>query len=183
MAQQTLIALSDSREHDEMIDTAVLPLSSTMDPPRSAEERPLAGGSADHDLTVVETVQLVEETFSVSKREVLAGTVRVSTTTDSVQEIAEIALERTIADVTRVPIGQIVEVAPSVRTDGATTIVPILEERYVVVKQLYLKEELHVRHHVETEISHVPVVLRRQTAVVDRLDAEGRVLSGPTPHP
>ncbi len=123
-----------------------------------------------------ETLELVEETLQVAKREVVAGTVRVSTRTESFEEVAEVSLDRNIVDVTRVAVGKIVDHAPAVRTEGDTTIVPVMEERFVVVKQLYLLEELHIRHRVETEVSHVPVTLRRQTAVVERIDGDGRVL-------
>lgn len=125
-----------------------------------------------------ETVQLLEETLHVSKRDVVTGTVRVSTRTEVVQEIADITLDRTIAEVTRVPIGRLVEDPPAVRTEGDVTIVPVFEERYVVVKQLYLTEELHIRHGVQQVVSHTPVPLRRQTAIIERVDREGRVVPG-----
>ena len=130
-------------------------------------EQPLADRS--------ETLELLEETIQVSKRDVRSGLVRVSTHTESFEETAEITLDRSVVDVERVPIGLIVDVAPTVRTEGDTTIVPVVEERFVVVKQLYLKEELHIRRRVETEVSRTPVVLRRQIAVVERIGADGHV--------
>lgn len=123
-----------------------------------------------------ETIQLLEETLHVSKRDVVTGTVRVSTRTEVVQEIADITLDRTIAEVTRVPIGRLIEEPPGVRTEGDVTIVPVFEERYVVVKQLYLTEELHIRHGVQQVVSHTPVPLRRQTATIERVDREGRIV-------
>ncbi|MGI3899155.1 MAG: YsnF/AvaK domain-containing protein [Janthinobacterium lividum] len=129
--------------------------------------------------TTTGNVQLLEEELSVTKRQVVAGKLRVSTRTLTHDEVAETTLERDVLEVTRVPVGQLVDVAPMVRTEGNTTIVPIIEERFVVVKQLYLKEELHIRHSVERESVQETVLLRRQYAVVERVDANGRVIDQP----
>ena len=128
----------------------------------------------DDDLTL----QIVEERLAVSKRRVVRGTVRVSTTTEVVEEIAEVDLDRYRVEVTRVPVGRIVDEAPVARAEGDTTILPIVEERFVVVKQLYLKEELHIRHVVERETVREPVTLRRQHATVERL-GPGTEVVGP----
>ena len=123
-----------------------------------------------------EVLQILDETMSVSKREVVTGHVTVTTRTEVRDEIAEIALNRHNVDVTRVPVGRIVEGQPMVRTEGDTTIVPVVEERYVVVKQIYLKEELHIRHVVERDVVTTPVQLRRQHAVVERRGADGAII-------
>lgn len=136
---------------------------------REAQRNPVQDAS-------LETISLMEETLQVTKRDVVTGTVRVSTRTAITKTTADITLERTTAEVTRVPVGRLVEEPPAVRTEGDVTIVPIFEERYVVVKQLYLTEELHIRHRVQPVVSHLPVQLRRQTAVVERLDADGRLI-------
>ncbi len=44
------------------------------------------------------------------------------------------------------PVGRVVDEAPAARAEGDTTIIPVVEERLVVVKQLFLVEEIHVRH-------------------------------------
>ena len=133
----------------------------------------------DRDET--EILQLLDETLSVSKRQVVTGHVTVTTRTEVRDEVAEIALNRHHVDVTRVPVGRIVEGHPTVRTEGDTTIVPVVEERYVVVKQIYLKEELHIRHIVEREVVTAPVQLRRQHAVIERQDIDGLIVEPPTP--
>lgn len=117
---------------------------------------------------------LLEEDLQVSKREVVTGKFRVSTRTETHVEIVHIGLDRDVVDVTRVPVGRIVEVALTVRTENGTMIVPVLEERYVVVKQFLLKEELHIRRCIAREVSRTPVELRRQVAVVEHLDTQGR---------
>ena len=139
---------------------------------RAPEGRDAAGeatvaGEAHPDAL---TLKLVEERLEVAKRRVAGGVVRISTTTETVEEVAEVELDRYRVEVTRVPIGRIVEEAPLARSEGDTTIVPVVEERFVVVKQLFLKEEVHVRHVVEREVRREPVTLRRQRATVERED-------------
>ena len=126
----------------------------------------------------VETVPLLDETVQLSKRDVVTGSVRVSTRTEIHDDVAEVMLDRDVVDVTRVAIGRVVDMAPGVRTEGDTIIVPVIEERLVIVKQLYLTEELHIRRHVEQESSRTPVQLRRQHAVIEKLDATGAIVDG-----
>lgn len=127
------------------------------------------------EMTATGSIQLLEEHLSVTKRPVVAGGLKVSTRTLTHDEVAEVTLERDVLDVSRVPVGRFVDVAPKVRTEGDTTIVPIVEERLVMVKQLYLIEELHIRHSVERETVQETVPLRSQHAVVERVDVDGRV--------
>ena len=77
---------------------------------------------------------------------------------------------------TRVPIDRRVEQVPEIRTENGVTIVPIVEERLVIEKQLFLKEELHIRRDVKTETVEVPVTLRSERAMVERFDANGKPL-------
>lgn len=128
---------------------------------------------------VMETIPVIEETLRISKRQVVTGRVRVSTRTETHDEVAEATLDRNVVDVTRLPIGTFVDVSPAVRTQGDTIIVPVLEERLVTVKRLFLVEELHIRHHVEREVVSETVALRRQLVTIERLDSDGGVLGTP----
>jgi uncharacterized protein (TIGR02271 family) len=124
--------------------------------------------SGTHSLSK-EVIPLVEETATVGKRQVVTGRVRVQTVTDSVEELAHANVQRESVEVTRVPIDKVVETAPEIRTEGDVTIVPVLEEVLVVEKRLVLKEELHIRRRVAAETVEVPVTLRKQRAIVERI--------------
>jgi stress response protein YsnF len=124
-----------------------------------------------------EVLPLVEETATVHKREVVTGKVRVSTVTDTVEELARANLQSDNVEVTRVPVDQVVDTAPDIRTEGNVTIVPVLEEVLVVTKQLVLKEELDIRRRVETETVEVPVTLRKQRAIVEREAPDGTTIN------
>jgi hypothetical protein len=50
--------------------------------------------------------------------------------------------------------------------------VPVVEENLVVEKRLVLKEELHIRRSITRRAFEVPVQLRKQRAVIQRLGPE-----------
>jgi stress response protein YsnF len=128
------------------------------------------------------SLQLVQETASISAESVVTGRVRVSTETDIREEIARATLEGELVDVVRVPVDRPVETMPAVRTEGDLTIVPVVEEVLFVEKRLVLKEEIHIRRRLTREVVEMPVKLRQQRAVVERLavDNEASDDSKPT---
>ncbi|MBL0407707.1 DUF2382 domain-containing protein [Microvirga aerilata] len=138
-------------------------------PPHDTEHVPLLndalGGRAGS--VSEEVIPIVEETATIIKREVVTGRVRVQMVTDIVEELARADVQRETVEVTCVTIDRMVETAPEIRTEGDVTIVPVVEEVLVVEKRLVLKEELHIRRRIETEVVEVPVSLRKQRAVVE----------------
>jgi len=104
----------------------------------------------------------MEETYAISKRRVSTGKVRVQTRTKTVEETAHADLLEETAEVTRVPIDRLVEEAPTVRTEGDLTVIPVVEEIMVVEKRLRLVEEIHIRRRLTTHPVSVPVELRKQ---------------------
>jgi uncharacterized protein (TIGR02271 family) len=119
-----------------------------------------------------ESIPIVEEELRIDKREAVTGRVRVRTEVDTVEELARASLDAETVEVQRVPVDRIVDVAPTVRTEGDVTIVPVFEEVMVVEKRLILKEELHIRRRRTSKDVEVPVTLRKQRAVVERLPAD-----------
>ncbi len=126
-----------------------------------------------HSVTKTETISLVEEEISVSKRRSQIGRVRVETRTQQVDELVSADLLTSEVEVERVPIGREVEQAPEIRTEGDITIVPVLEEVLVVEKRLVLKEELHIKRRLTTESVEIPVSVKKQTAVISRDVGDG----------
>lgn len=114
---------------------------------------------------------LIEETLTVTKREVVTGRVRVRTVTEAVEEQVRQELSGERIEVEHVPIDQLVELGaapPQPRTEGDVTIVPVLEEILVIEKRLLIKEELRITRHRTSEMTDVSVALRKQRAVVER---------------
>lgn len=125
-----------------------------------------------------QVIPLVEEAARVEIRLVETGRVRVSTHTETVEQILRGSLRSDMVAVTRVPVNRTLtesEAAPVVRTEGGVTIVPILEEILVVEKRLVLREEVLIRRTTSGQNVEVPVTLRRQRAVVERMSPEGHV--------
>jgi len=116
-----------------------------------------------------ESIPIAEEELRVEKRQSVTGRVRVRTEADTVEELARASLDTETVEVQRVPIDRMVDAAPTVRTEGDVTIVPVVEEVVVVEKRLLLKEELHIRRRRTTKDVEIPVTLRKQRAVVERL--------------
>lgn len=127
------------------------------------------GAPPEHESLPAETLPLVDEELRVEKQSVLTGKVRIRSVHDHVEELAQATLKEERVEVTRVPIGREVEAKPEMRTEGDVTIIPILEEIMVVETRLVLKEELHVRRVVTQEHVEVPVTLRKQRAVIERV--------------
>ena len=117
---------------------------------------------------------MVEETARIDKREVQTGRVKVHTVVETSEQMVREALSSQNVKVTRVPVDQPVTTVPVIRTENGITIVPVLEEILVVEKRLILREELHIKQEVSHETVEVPVSLRKQRAVVERVDAQGQ---------
>lgn len=119
-----------------------------------------------------EVLSVVEEQARVSVERRELGGVRVRVVTDSSDVVHPVTLGSEQVEVTRHPVGREIETMPDTRQDGDTTIIPVVEERAVVVTRLFLVEEIHVRRTATTETVEVPVTLRRQRAVVELLEPE-----------
>ena len=116
-----------------------------------------------------QVVTLAEETATITTRVVETGTVRVSTKTEVVDHVERAALGLERVEIEHHPVNTWVDAMPEVREEGDVTIVPLVEERLVVEKRLFVTEEVHIRRVRSTEQVELPVSLRRQQAVVERL--------------
>lgn len=137
------------------------------------ERRPIADDAGDPI-----TISVVEEKAKIEKREIEQARIRIATHTDLVEEHHRETLLTDEVEVARVPVNRTLdpgEPPPTVRTEGNVTIVPVLEERIVVEKRLFLKEEIHILREQTTEEVDVPVTIRKQHAVIERTGPDGRL--------
>jgi len=127
------------------------------------------------DRTVVseERIPLIEERLRIDKEWVETGRVRVRTVTEDVPFMVRDELRHEQVEVTRVPVNRPLEGAPEVRTEGDVTILPVVEERLVVEKRLFVVEEIHVRRIVAHDRIEQEFMLRRQRADVERIPSTG----------
>ena len=103
-------------------------------------------------------IPIIQEQATVKKRVVETGRVHIRKQLREYEELVDIPHVQEEVRVERVPVNEFVEDAPKVRTEGETTIIPVLEERYVVEKRLYLVEELRLTK--ERKESHRPEKVR-----------------------
>ncbi len=137
---------------------------------RSFSEHSSAGSIDNPKLT------LLAEELSVGKETVETGRVRVSKQTHTREVAINEALLRENAEVETIPIGKQIFEMPSVRHEGETTIVPIVEEVIHMERRLMLKEEVRITRRKLTEQFHDRVTLRYQEAVVTRVESAGEVV-------
>jgi stress response protein YsnF len=129
---------------------------------RTTDVEPLSGEGD-------EVVPLAEETLHVGKRRVETGRVRVSLTTETVEQVVRETLRTRRTDIVRVPVGREVTEVPKTRQEGDVLVVPVVEEILVVEKRLVLKEEIRL-HLVDTEQTvELPTERRLQHATVERM--------------
>jgi uncharacterized protein (TIGR02271 family) len=123
---------------------------------------------AKHEDGNTVVVPLHGEKLAVSRRTVETAIVQVSTVTQSNDALVYEPLTHERVEIERIPVGRVVETAPSIREEGDITIIPVLEETVVIEKRLVLKEEIHVRRVRVTEQHRETVVLREQEVVIKR---------------
>jgi uncharacterized protein (TIGR02271 family) len=119
-------------------------------------------------------VPVIAEELVAGTKAVKTGAVRVHKRIQERTERIEMPLLHETVDVRRVVVNRVVDTPPGVRTEGDTIIVPVLEEEIIVSKRLVLKEEFHLTRRRVKNQTVKDVVIRREEAEVERVDAQGR---------
>ena len=120
-----------------------------------------------------EVIPVVEERAVILKRKKLTGGLRVRTVVRESEEVINEPLTTDEVEVERVPVDRWVEAPVPVRQEGETTIITLLEEVAVVEKRLRATEEVRITRRRTTRQAAQHVTLRREEAVVERLDVAG----------
>ena len=115
-------------------------------------------------------IPLHAEDLTVSKLQVADDTVRVRTVTREHETFVDETLNHERVQIERVQIGRQVEAIPPVRQEGDTTILSVMEETLVIARRLILKEEVHIRRLHVSERHQEALVLRKQEAVITRIE-------------
>ena len=118
---------------------------------------------------VARTIPIVREEAFVTKQ-AQTEQVRVRSSVEEEQVLVRDTVSREAVEISHVPIEREVSEAPRSREEDGVTIIPVIEERVIVEKRLFLVEEIHVRRTSTIEPVTVPTTLRRTRIEVERSD-------------
>ena len=130
--------------------------------------------AADDEVVEQAIIPIVEERVAVGKIVEEGRTVTVSS--NSVEENVPIneTLESSKVEVRRVPKNEPLDSAAETREENGVTIVPVMEERLVVTKQLVLVEEIHLVRTNSTRDVEQMATIRKTVVDIDTDDEPKR---------
>lgn len=126
--------------------------------------------SEAHD---VQTLPVIQEQLEVTRRQRESGhalRVRRHVSQEHVEVDEPVVNER--VDAVRVPIGRVIAEPAVVRQEGDVMIVPVVEERLVLRKELVLVEEVRITRRIETQAVRERHTVRREHVVIERFDPD-----------
>jgi uncharacterized protein (TIGR02271 family) len=116
------------------------------------------------------TIPVTEDVLIIDRKTVELGKVTVSKTVDEHEAVItepviheDVQIERRRVD-REVP----VDAPPGIRIEGATTVIPVLEEVLVVEKRLMLREEVRITRVRREHPAQQSATLRREQVHVER---------------
>ena len=118
-----------------------------------------------------QVIPVVHEEVDIGKRTV-SEQVRVHTVVRERPEEVNVELTDIEVSVEHVPIGKVLSGKAEIRTEGDVTIIPIVEERVVVTKQLFLKEEVRITRKRVAKTHTETVTLREEEVQLSRTPAQ-----------
>jgi uncharacterized protein (TIGR02271 family) len=113
------------------------------------------------------TVRRYEEVLEPTKHSVEAGSIAIRKRVETVPAEVDVEVGRDEIAVERVPINRPIDAVPSVRQEGDTMIIPVVEEILVTEKRLMLREEVRVRRRQRFETVNVRDTVRREVIEVE----------------
>lgn len=136
---------------------------------RQPREVKVEMSAKDIDSVSMQSIPLVEEAISIDRRAVETGRVRIQTGVEERVEFVRQDLAHQQVEIEERKLDRVLETMPAPRQEGDVLIIPIVEERIVVTKELVLVKELHVRRTTHSETVEEPVSLRNTKVTVERI--------------
>jgi uncharacterized protein (TIGR02271 family) len=131
----------------------------------------LENAYASGDGDPVAVIPVIQEELDIQKHLVERGRIRLTKTVHEHEELVDEPLMHEEITVERVPVNLPVDTPPSVRYEGDTMIVPVVEEVLVVEKRLLVKEELRIAKRQVEDRHSERVVLRSEEVSVARVES------------
>lgn len=118
-------------------------------------------------------IPVTEERLEIGREVVDTGrTLRLRKRVEEVPAHVREPVTTEVVHVQRVPVGRVVDQAPTVRHEGDVMVVPVVEERLVTRKELVLVEEIHLTRRRDVTEAEAELVLRREHVAVERFDPD-----------
>ena len=114
-------------------------------------------------------IPIIEERAVFGKRVIETGKVRVSKRVSEHEEIVDEPLLHEEVSVERVAVNQFIDQPAELRQEGDIMIIPVVEERLIVQKKLFLVEELHIRKQLIESHKPQKITLRKEEVSVNRM--------------
>jgi uncharacterized protein (TIGR02271 family) len=127
------------------------------------------------------TIPVVEERLHVDRVQRTTGRVRVSKRVTARVAHVDVPVTRERVHVTRTRIERTVSSVPPVRQEGDTLVIPVVEERVVVEKRLFLREEIRITRRRSTTRASERVRLRSEHVEVEHIGEGGTGPDGDEP--
>jgi uncharacterized protein (TIGR02271 family) len=128
-----------------------------------------SGGSFAEEREDDAKLQLLAEEVSFAKETLETGRVRISKRTQERDELIDEGLTSESVEIETMPIGRQVFEMPTIRHEGDTTIIPVVEEVLFTERRLILKEEIRIKRIRTIQRYQDRVTLRHQEAVITRI--------------
>lgn len=113
-------------------------------------------------------IPIIEEKAFIEKKVVETGKVRISKRVSEHEKIIDEPLLQEEVTVERVSVNQFVDAPPEVRMENDTMIIPVVEERIILQKRLFVVEELRVKKQVIESHKPQTVTLLKEEVDVTR---------------
>lgn len=112
---------------------------------------------------------VMEENLQVGVEKVQTGKVRATKKVHEENLIVSGPVLHDELNIERIPLNQYIDEAPpSVRYEGDTMVIPVIEEEVVVQTRLKLVEEVRITRRHREETVEKPVTVRREEVIVER---------------
>lgn len=138
--------------------------------PTSMPREEMAEGAGAQPETV-EVVPIVSETAKVDRRVVETARVRLHKTASERDEVVDALLARQDVIVERIAVDRVVTELPVIREEDGVWVIPVMEERLVIEKQLILKEELRIVTQTTQQAVQQTVRLRQEHVDVETISS------------
>jgi uncharacterized protein (TIGR02271 family) len=136
---------------------------------------PLRFEELTHADNIVAVLPVVSEELRVHKRQVVTGGVRINKRVRRETQVVDEPLFKEEVEIRRVPINRFLDAPVSIRSEGDATIIPLCEERLVIEKRLFLREELVIRKRRSEHHRPKRFTRRSEQVEIQKLDAKGKV--------